>query len=117
MAPRHLVLPPRNSFGTVRLVDFQSLDVEQIALSLASSAEASQQVLLAPSWSLDREALTKLNFYGVQLTQASRLYPHLDTDHLGESVKLYWEGQSLLQSFSFAAWSVSRTDRKISVLS
>lgn len=106
MPPRHLIVPSgstQNHHTTVH--DLQSSPVELLAGNLSAGVDA-RQILFSPSWALNKDVKAYLHSQGIILTTLTSPYLHLDTDHLAESISMYQGGESLWQSFSYAAYNV-----------
>jgi hypothetical protein len=102
MPPRHLLSSTSNG---VTVQDCQSIPVEQ--LTQAISVDSSERkILFGPSWALNEDVKAFLLKQGFALTPLTKHFLHLDADHLGESISEYQRGQTLFQSFSYAAWNI-----------
>jgi phosphatidylinositol glycan class Z len=104
MPPRHLILPTFKGLSEVLVDDCQSMPVALLAKKMAESA--ANVIVFLPSWSRTKEAMDVLHHHGLSLTPVTPSFLHIDTDHLAESIAAYHQGQSLWQSFSYAAYSV-----------
>ena len=98
MPPRHL-LP-----SSLTVVDVGSASAEQLAQRMSSPREL---LLFAPLWAVHGSSLVSaLANVNVSLVQRSTHFPHMDTDHLGESVALWTSRQArLVDSFSLGVWA------------
>lgn len=113
MPPRHLIVPSP-LFATcagrnVSVHDIGSLPAAELAQIFRSPSAASRDTdhfLFAPAWAAadphllgDNSSLTFARWF--------RHSPHVDMDHLGESIALFTSGgASLAESFSYSVWRI-----------
>lgn len=107
MPPRHLIIPALKGSNKVLVDDCQSMPIDLLVKKMADSI--ARVIIFLPSWTRTKEAMTILHDQGFTLTPITPPYLHLDTDHLGESIAAYRQGQSLWESFSYAAYSVQKS--------
>jgi phosphatidylinositol glycan class Z len=107
MPPRHLILPALRGAKAILVDDCRSMSVINLASKISDSI--SKTIIFMPSWTRTEETMSFFRDHDLTFTRITKNFLHLDTDHLGESVAAYRQGQSLWQSFSYAAYRVQKS--------
>lgn len=111
MPPRHLILPINQGAKKVLVSDCQSIPISQLLDVITTSTESAAKIILfLPSWALNMDGNKEmLRNHNIVLTPLTRYYPHVDTDHLVESIAAIFHGHQIWESFSYAAYNVQQT--------
>lgn len=122
MPPRHLLTPlwmqrsQRSPNFTVSLFDHGSTRAEELLTTLqqrafAAEEGASVQLLLAPSWALATlpSAIERGPHPCFKLHEIATFAPHIDTDHLGETLDVWRQARQWKRSFALVASRVEHS--------
>ncbi|OBZ76959.1 GPI mannosyltransferase 4 [Grifola frondosa] len=91
MPPRHLLAVPEKHFlsGRITFADLAGTSLESFAEHLLSHSDTDNTVLVAPFYAVPPQLQRCF-------VEQTRVFPHLDLDHIGETVELGWrDGLSL----------------------
>ncbi|PWN33121.1 uncharacterized protein FA14DRAFT_162232 [Meira miltonrushii] len=104
MPPRHLLLPFLSSSADESNVkDLASISA-QTALQIIKDNKETSATFNAPMWAIwqEKEAFLQINITLENALQSR--WPHLDLDHVPESLRMWRSGFPLRLSFSYASW-------------
>lgn len=104
MPPRHLLLPfLPSSADEANVKDLASISAESVLQVIKLNKEI-PAIFNAPMWAIWQK---KETFLPINITLENALqykWPHLDLDHVPESLQMWRSGYPLLHSFSYASW-------------
>lgn len=110
MPPRHLILPIIEGANQILVTDCRSMPMSQLLeVITTSTATAAKIILFLPTWALNTDNKELLQNHNIVLTPLTRHYPHVDTDHLLESIAAIFQGHQMWESFTYAAYNVQQT--------